>query len=247
MVLKSRQMRKISFIFSIIISTILFSCSQLDLNSDKPTAAELDNKFKSSWDKPEYQIANTAMNEAYLNDTEKRVYYYLNLARLNPVLFADTYVEGYKGEIGYTNNKDFDSYKATLLTELRKTDPLNIITPDKDLYDLALCQAIGIGQRGIKSHDRTITGCKSGYHAECISYAMHNSLEIVMQLLIDYGVPTLGHRKICLGQYAKMGVAISPHKEWDSCAVLDFYRNTKSGSIQIPDECNTPSLLYQEN
>ena len=44
------------------------------------------------WNEPAYLAANSAQNEDYLTDKEKKVYYYLNLVRMNPKLFADTYL-----------------------------------------------------------------------------------------------------------------------------------------------------------
>ncbi len=55
-------------------------------------------------------------------------------------------------------------------------------------------------------------------------YRMNTAKDIVLQLLIDDRVSSLGHRKICLdARYSKIGVSVSPHKEWDTCAVLDMF------------------------
>lgn len=229
-----KNIRILSLIVFVLI--YLWSCEKFEAAPDKPTAQELDEKFRDYWNTTKYEVANSGANEIYLTETEKRVFYYLNLARLNPEQFANTYVDSYKGEIGYSNHSDFESYKSTLITQLRNTKPLEIFIPNKELWELAQCHAIGIGQKGIRGHDRSITGCPSGYNAECISYGMHNSLEIAMQLLIDYGVTSLGHRSICLGEYKSLGVSIQNHKEYETCAVLDFYRTKTSKSIYLPNE-----------
>jgi uncharacterized protein YkwD len=46
----------------------------------------------------------------------------------------------------------------------------------------------------------------------------------VLDLLVDWGVPSLGHRHALLdGYYKKIGVSILPHKTSAHIAVLDFY------------------------
>ena len=52
---------------------------------------------------------------------------------------------------------------------------------------------------------------------------MHTGKDIVMQLLIDHDVPSLGHRINCLNkEYTKIGVSVQPHIKWDICAVIDM-------------------------
>lgn len=49
------------------------------------------NQFKE-WNNPIYRLANTAKDEQYLTEDEKMVFYFLNLARMNPKLFRETFV-----------------------------------------------------------------------------------------------------------------------------------------------------------
>ena len=48
-------------------------------------------------------------------------------------------------------------------------------------------------------------------------------LEIVLSLLIDEGVPSLGHRKILLGNYSQIGLSIKPHKKYETNTVIDLW------------------------
>jgi len=101
--------------------------------------------------------------------------------------------------------------------------PHNIIDPDKQLFRTAECWAVEAGQRGLKGHDR-IT-CHTNYHAEACDYGNKNGFDVVLNLLVDKFVPSLGHRKILLGDFSEMGAAIRPHNsDLEYNAVLDFKR-----------------------
>jgi hypothetical protein len=189
----------------------------------------LDARYAAQWDKPEYRAACTADEEDYLSVEEKEVYKYLNFVRINPLLFAQTYATGYDGDNGWSKGYAWDERKASLIDELLEMEPLPLVYPDSELYELASCFAYRGGQLGIVGHDRSSTGCSTGYHAECCHYGgAKNGLSIVMALLIDAGEnnAALGHRRILLdGDYVKLGVSIQPHVSYKINAVLDFREN----------------------
>lgn len=297
------------------------------------------SKYKE-WNNPKYRLANTAKNENYLTEDEKMVYYFLNLVRMNPELFLETFIKTrlhikYHGEIKITipqydtlalgnnynkkltrqefynlqvhniyknelsqktekkyiskkayktsetttryqyninysglynylaankpelltlknlskfryndqgepilifslNNYTFSFYNRTyqeetqnsfyyqsLFEKLKKMDPLDIIYPDYELFKLAECWAVEAGKKGLKGHERV--NCDYGYNAESCDYGNKNGFDVILSLLVDKSVPDLGHRKILLGNYNTMGVAIRPHKlDFNYNAVLDF-------------------------
>ena len=170
------------------------------------------NVYYPQWNVPEYDDANTAKNEDYITVEEKQVYYYLNLVRMNPKLFTDTYLKHLK------NSKNY--YESSLYKELRRLKPLPILKPNRKLFESAQCHAIESGERGYVGHNRF--KCKEYFMGECCSYGESDALEIVTSLLIDQDVKSLGHRNICLGMYTELGVAIRPHKGYGENAVLDF-------------------------
>jgi uncharacterized protein YkwD len=52
---------------------------------------------------------------------------------------------------------------------------------------------------------------------------MDTGKDIVLQLLIDHDVPSLGHRINCLNKaYTKVGVSVQKHINTDICAVIDM-------------------------
>ncbi len=173
------------------------------------------------WNAPKYKAANTAVNANYLSLQEKEVYYYLNLARLNPPLFAETFMIKYLKWNDDAPLQKTSYYVRTLYETLKKTTPLPVMVPDQALYETAKCHAVYSGKAGYVGHERK--GCTDNYWGECCAYGSSTGLEIVMQLLIDEGVESLGHREACLSQdYSKLGVSIEPHKTYRVNCVMDF-------------------------
>ncbi|WP_291726690.1 CAP domain-containing protein [Bernardetia sp.] len=177
-----------------------------------------------AWKNPKYNIAHTAQNIDYLTENEKLVYYYLNLARLNPPLFAETFLVKYKKWNSHENLNLSDYYTGSLYKTMKNMQPVGVLYPQKDLFESAKCHAISSGKKGYVGHARLAnSNCVAKFSGECCSYGQFDALNIVMQLLIDSGVPSLGHRKICLdGRYKTLGVSVQPHKTYRFNSVLDF-------------------------
>ena len=167
-------------------------------------------------------ILHTALNEDYLGEEEKMIFYYLNLARTQPKYFADSVLKTYKGAKGHDNSYLKSSpYVTSLYKHLMTMKPQLPLQPDRTLYTSAACFAEAAGKAGVVGHERKGTNCTLRY-AECCSYGMNNALDIVLQLLIDKDIENLAHRVICLGGYTRMGVSIRPHRDYRQNAVLNF-------------------------
>jgi len=171
--------------------------------------AELMQKHKN-------RDTNSAKNMAWLSEKEKKVYYWLNVARLNPREFCNTYI------IPKWKRDTNDIYLLTLIDYMYAMKPMNALKPDKTLFENAKCHAVSSGKTGYVGHQRQNSECKSGFWAECCSYGIEDPLGIVLQLLVDQGVPSLGHRYICLGWYENCGISQAPHKGFTVNTVLDF-------------------------
>jgi hypothetical protein len=179
--------------------------------------------FSIEWDKDIYAKCNTAKDANYLTALEKDVIWILNLARTNPQLFLNTVLLDSKSEY-YSAPESRNNYKQSLIRDLKKMKPAaSLIQPDQSLFSSAACHAFNSGKTGYVGHERNWKDCKWSASAECCSYGFEDPLDIVMQLLIDDGVPSLGHREICLSYaYGQIGVSIQPHSVWRYNCVLDF-------------------------
>lgn len=178
----------------------------------------------SLWTKELTDKANTAKDIEYLSAEEKKVIYLCNLARLDGKLFIKTYLKDY--------DSGNDSYIRSLRSDLRKVKNLPVLYPSKKLYDAAYYHAKDMGDKGKIGHTssdgtsfskRVRKYVSGGGIAENCSYGHSSALGIVMQLLIDRGVPSLGHRiNILNPAYQSVGVSIYPHKSYRYNCVMDF-------------------------
>jgi len=159
---------------------------------------------------------NSARNTPWLTAKEKKIYYYFNWARLDPQGFCKKFV------LPKLKHDSDDVYLLTLIDYLYEMKPRNALKPDKTQYENAKCHAINSGELGFVGHLRQTKTCTTSFRGECCSYGLSDPLDVVLQLLIDQGVSSIGHRYISLGWYEYAGISMAPHKGYGTNVVLDF-------------------------
>ena len=213
---------KYLFSFSLLASSLMLFSQRNSIGTGivSPLAS-----YSNEWNNAKYSNCNTAANAAYLSNAEKDVVFILNLIRSNPALFAKTVLKKYPSTSGNGYLADDTFYFMSLMTRLEKMKPLAILYPDNKCFISANCHAYNSGITGYVGHERKTKECKTNkyYYGECCDYGHKDPLDIVLSLLIDEGIPSLGHRDICLSDYAKIGVSIQPHSRYGTNAVFDFY------------------------
>lgn len=189
-------------------------------NTTSPLAA-----YSSEWNQPQYRLCNTASKANYMSEKEKTVIYVLNLVRTYPALFAKTVIAQYPSLSGYNELAKDQFYYQSLLTTLQQMAPLPMMTDNEKCYQSALCHALLSGKTGYIGHNRNSEECekKKYFYGECCDYGSNDPVEIIITLLIDKDIASLGHRKILLGKYTSAGVSIQPHSSYRFNTVLDFY------------------------
>lgn len=179
-------------------------------------------KYSAEWNSTKYAACNTAARASYMSKEEKETIYILNLARANPKLFCKTVVKSYCA----SSDIDLSSehYYKSLVKELNGMKPLHILTVDSTCWASAACHAETAGKKGYTGHQRQSEKCQrlKRYNGECCSYGTPDPVGIIVTLLVDEGVESLGHRDILLGEYRKIGVAKRPHTGYGSNTVLDL-------------------------
>jgi uncharacterized protein YkwD len=241
---------KISLIAFVFVLFLFTSCStggQVTGISDRTSATAKGANWNrkttindSHWDIDEL---DTARNVSYLSTLEKDIVLELNKARTNPAAYARVYLEvrrqNYEGRLfrrpGQLDlrTKEGRSALEECIRVLRNTEALGPLRPSRGLSRAATDHIKDTGPRGKIGHKgidgSTIStrvsryGKWSGYIAENISYGPGEAREIVIQLLVDDGVTSRGHRKNILeNQFAYIGVAVGPHKTFTTMCVMDF-------------------------
>jgi uncharacterized protein YkwD len=181
------------------------------------------SKYAAVWSNHKYDYYNTASTSSYLSSEEKNVLWVLNLARAYPLQFLNTVVLNPKSEY-YVKPEKRNHYFISLMTNLKSMKPIiEPLTPDSAAFISARCHAIQCGIDGSIGHDRKRSGCSKEFEGECCDYGNDNAVDILLNLLVDDGIPGVGHRLICLSDaYTKIGISIQPHKVYEVNTVMDF-------------------------
>ena len=162
-------------------------------------------------------VWDAAMHDAEaakLSAIEKEAIYYINLARSHPTEFADSMVRPYL--ITYPEFKR--SYGESLVGTLKAMKAVSMMPADQRLNGIAILHTRDIARQNSISHigsngkspgDRLQeAGFTCG--AECVHMSSFgNAAEMILSLLIDYGIKDLGHRKALLNPANnKIGVGV---------------------------------------
>ncbi|MCW5912790.1 MAG: CAP domain-containing protein [Cyclobacteriaceae bacterium] len=162
-------------------------------------------------------------------DQEQEVLNLLNEVRTNPKRFIKTRVTPYLESKSLTGNR----FAKSLIQDLNKAKPVRALQSSPALVDAARFHAKDMGTTGSTGHEssdgtpfhiRVRNQSKAGgMIAENCAYGQTSALEIVMELLIDDGIESLGHRKNILEpKYQWIGIAIELHKTYRTNCVMDF-------------------------
>jgi len=170
---------------------------------------------------------DTGRGETYLSEDEKEIIILVNKVRTNPPLFAKTYME---------NIKDRGPYYRECYDQLLVWKPQAILKPSKALHLAAKDHATDMGETGATGHKSSkgedsatrvkrygdFKGIYNGPWETC-SYGYSKPLDIVLQLLVDDGVESRGHRLALMESAVHfMGTSIKPHKTYRFNCVIDF-------------------------
>lgn len=176
--------------------------------------------FKT-WEAVVLAKANSARTTEGLSFQEKKVIFYINLARINGKLFAETYLKDYMEDVRIPKNK----YYRSLINTLKQQEKLPTLSPQEDLIKEAIKHAKEMGRVGKKGHrsanqksfDERMKRFRVKYKKikENNQYGYPDALSIVIDLLIDDDKESLIHRKTILHKdLIYIGVGIRAHKKY---------------------------------
>ena len=179
------------------------------------------------WSEIDLQRANTAVRNHNLSKEEKQIILYTNLARLNGAKFCELYVSP------LANKDPNNSYIKSLVSDLNSIKDLPMLYPNDILFRAAEYHANDLGKTGKFQHESTDgTSFQKrissfGYKnpaGENIFAGIEDPLHVVLDLLIDEGIPDVGHRKNILRKaFNSISVARRPHNsDCKFVVVMDF-------------------------
>jgi len=186
---------------------------------------------------------NDGVNNLYfLNDLGKGIIIELNRARSNPAGYAkklEDFKEHYVGKYiyfaGRTQVVTEEGVSAVneAIESLKSTAPVPLLRVSKGLCASAKAHAEDQGPKGLVSHEGSDNsspdermnrfGTWGKAFGENIEYGNFSAEEIVMQLIIDDGVPGRSHRENIFNPlYSVVGVGFGPHQRYGQMCVMDF-------------------------
>ncbi len=154
-----------------------------------------------------------------LPETEKEALYWINLVRIYPKQFKTDIVLPFLEQFPEVKS----SYSQSLITDLNKATPAGLVIPQSKLNKIAHAHAKDLGGSGHHISHNSSKGASfqqrmnDGGIFSCVSENIYEgksrALESVLFLLIDNGVPNLGHRKNILDKNMhSVGIAFYPIK-----------------------------------
>lgn len=169
---------------------------------------------------------------SYLSKLELAVLEELNLARMYPQTYAkllEDYRATFEGNVAKRQGKNsIATNEGTAAVDeairaLKAQSPLDALRPSQGMSRAAKDHAKDIGGRGAISHngqdgsapaDRISRyGTWETTAGENISFGMDSGRGVVIQLIVDDGVPGRGHRiNIYNPEFQRVGIACGPHK-----------------------------------
>jgi uncharacterized protein YkwD len=152
----------------------------------------------------------------------------MNEVRTDPQVFLNARLLPYLKE----NELEDNTYAKSLVEELKVAPKVEALKMSGALTKAARSHAKDMGDHGKVGHnssngtsfpDRLRKKFKTGMIAENCDYGNADALGIVMSLLIDDGISSLGHRRNILNPKLRfVGIGIESHKTYGTNCVMDF-------------------------
>jgi uncharacterized protein YkwD len=171
---------------------------------------------------------NTASGIKDMSQEEKNAVLVANLARVNPKLFSKVILHDYVTHSSELNSNN--PYVLSLKRTLETMEPVPPLKVEKVLNEVAFSHADYCGRSGYISHKNfekrsaiIRQKLKHYYIGENCSFGWDTGLDFVIDLLVDEGVESIGHRKNLLNStYTSIGISIQPIKGGGHCMVQMF-------------------------
>ena len=204
------------------------------------------------WD----ESLNTAKDITTISENERELIFEINKLRSDPPRYAREVVKPrlakfHADGMVYTNSQGVyirtsEGKKAVMecIQALEATSPMQPLYYDSRLYDAAISHGTDMRDNNFFEHDSS-DGTqfyerlqKFGFNGHCAeNLAAGNDApeEIVLQLIIDDGVPSRGHRtNLLTPDFNIVGAAIVEHPQWRHSCTMDLGETAKEKETATP-------------
>lgn len=201
----------------------VFIVSLFYINSFSQGSVTLrDEPFNLNIEKEAHLLNRLDSNEVYqsLNSDQKEAVYWVNYVRTKPEDFHNKVLVPFLAQFPEVKS----SYSKSLSSYLLSASPKGILLPSVKLTKVAADHATDLGKNGMQISHKSSKGLSfqqrmnnAGYYssvAENIYEGKRSALEALIFLLIDTGIPNVGHRKnIMMDDMKYIGVSFYPIKK----------------------------------
>ena len=236
-------------ILSIIISCASFGINPEEASADNSNndQSTIYTNRRADPDSANWDIANldTAADAEYLSSIEKDIVLEMNKVRTNPRKFTELYIQP---RLKYYNGRNFSvpgqitivtregaAAVNSCITALNRAASVGILSPEKGL-SLAAKDHVNdqakTGQTGHNGSNKSTpeTRMKNfGSFAapwtlgENIAYGPSTGRDIIVELLIDDGVPNRGHRANIMNKdFTQTGVGFGTHAQYGTSCTITY-------------------------
>jgi hypothetical protein len=219
---------------------MLFLTLSMALQAQSRSSPAADRLAADGWDVAEL---DTGAESDYLSASEKDTLLVMNAVRKDPPRFAELYLTEYRswysgtrlripGQVELMTNEGVSAADECLRV-LKKQKPLPLLAPSKGMSRAARDHAEWQGKTGKTGHtgaggsDPWARMNKYGVWldaaGENISYGFGTGFLVILQLLVDDGVSSRGHRDNILSpDFYSVGIGMSTHTVYGHVAVIDY-------------------------
>lgn len=217
--------------------------TSINSNQSSRTTNKRGDPDAANWD---ITVLDTAADVDYLSPVEKDVILEMNKVRTDPKKYAELYI---KPTLKYYSGKNYSvPGQITIVTQegtsavnncisaLSSSKKVGILIAEKGIWLAAKDHAVDQSKTGKTGHDgsdgsnpfQRMERYGGGYTTagENCAYGPNTGRDIVVQFLIDDGVPSRGHRKnIMNGAFSQTGLSIQTHPQFRYCCVIDYAKD----------------------